>query len=325
MFSLTVENRSGQRLTLTHRENEYQVINVDGLNPPKAIIQSNNVVSMDGARFASSKLEPRNVVLTIKINGDVESNRLRLYRYFKTKQYSKIYYKNSSRSIYCEGYVETIECDLFENGQTMQVSIICHDPYLNDLEEIVYDLSQVIGMFEFPFSFGGSGVLPSVDDELEQEYLTSESGDDLATESNDLLEVDVFRTMTDDAIEFSILERQNFINIINTGDVDSGFIAELTASGTVVNPVIYNLDENSSFGVNCTLIAGDVLIIDTISGEKSVKLIRNGETQNYLRHVKRGSKWLVVNQGDNQYTYDAETGGDLIQMLVKFRTKYEAV
>lgn len=325
MFNLTVENRNGQRLTLTHREREYQILKIDGLNPPNALIHSNSVVGMDGARFASSKLEPRNIVITVKVNGDVEKNRLQLYNYFKTKQFCKIYYSNSSRSIYAEGIVETIECDLFENGETMQISVICHDPYLNAIDEIVYDLSQVIGKFYFPFSFGAAGVIPSIDDDLETDYLVTEAEDQLINEADDLIVREVFQTMTDDAIEFSIIDKSNVVNVVNTGDDDTGFIVELTAAGTVVNPVIYDVDDNISFAVNCTLIAGDRLTINTISGEKSVTLLRNGVEQNYLRYVRRGSKWLVVNQGDNQYTYSADAGGDLIQMLVKFRTKYEAV
>lgn len=293
MFNLTVETKSGQRITLTHRETDFQVLKVDGLNPPKALITSNTVVGMDGARFSSSKLEPRNIVITIKINGNVERNRLELYKYFKTKHYCKIYYSHGSRSIYAEGYVETIECDIFENGQTMQISIICHDPYLKGIDEIVYDMSKVIGAFEFPFAFGGNGVISP--------------------------------TTTDDAIEFSTYASENFVNVINSGDVDSGFIIEFTAYGTVVDPVVYCVDDNRSFGVNCTMTEGDVLIIDTISGEKSVTLVRDGERINYLKHIKKNSKWLVVRQGDNQYTYSATSGADLVNMIVKFRTNYEAV
>lgn len=293
MYTLNVENKNGQRFTLTGNETSYQIISVDGLNPPNATIQSTTVAGMDGSRFASAKLGERNIVLTIKINGDVEANRLYLYRYFKTKQYCKIYFANGSRSVYAEGYVETIECELFGNDQQMQVSIVCQDPYLKDIDEIVYDISQVIGMFEFPFAFGGNGVIDPTD--------------------------------TDDAIEFSIIDKENIVNIVNFGDTDSGFIIEIIALGAVTNPIIYCVDTDEFFGVNCTMAKGDVLTIDTIAGEKSVTFDHDGVKSNYLRYIQMGSSWLKVLQGDNQYTYGADSGSDMIQLLIKFRTRYEAV
>lgn len=152
MFELKVENMIGDMITLTQRESEYQIINIDGLNPPNAVINSSSVVGRDGSRFQSSKLTERNMVILIKINGDVERNRLNLYRYFKAKRWHRIYYKNGSRDVFIEGYVETIENNLFTSGQTMQISIVCHDPYFKSMEEIYSDISTVLSRFMFPFA-----------------------------------------------------------------------------------------------------------------------------------------------------------------------------
>lgn len=152
MFELKVENMIGDTLTLTQRESEYQVIGIDGLNPPNAIINSSAIVGMDGSKFQSSKLAERNLVLTIKINGDVERNRLNLYRYFKAKRKHKIFYKNGTRDVFIEGYVETISNNLFVADQTMQISIVCHDPYFKSVDEIYSDISTVLASFVFPFA-----------------------------------------------------------------------------------------------------------------------------------------------------------------------------
>lgn len=293
MFTLTAETKQGDSITLTDVESDYQVLNIDGLNPPNAVINSNSVAGMDGSKFASSKLEERNIVLTIGINGNVEENRLRLYRYFKTKQYCKIYYANGSKSVYAEGYVETIECALFEINQQMQISIVCQDPYLKDIEEVIYDISQVVGTFEFPFAFGAEGVLNP--------------------------------TTTDEAIEFSVIIKNRVVDVCNAGETETGVIIEMTASGTVVNPTIYCVDTNEKFALNLTLYASDILTINTIAGEKSVTLNHEGDVTNCLKYVERGSSWLKVERGDNLFTYSADEGDDLIQILFKFRTKYEAV
>ena len=152
MFELKVENMIGDVITLTQRESEYQVIGIDGLNPPSAIINSSAVVGRDGSKFQSSKLAERNLVITLKINGDVERNRLNLYRYFKSKRRHKIFYKNRSRDVFIEGYVEAIENNLFTSDQTMQISIICHDPYFKSVREIYSDISTVLARFTFPFA-----------------------------------------------------------------------------------------------------------------------------------------------------------------------------
>lgn len=293
MFKLRVENIKGQQFTLTNKEKDYQILSIDGLNPPKARINSNIVAGMDGSRFASSTLEERNIVLLIKINGDVEANRLYLYNYFRTKQYCKIYFENDRRSVYAEGHVETNECPLFENGQAMQVSIICHDPYLKDMEEMIFDLSQIFASFEFPFAFGADGVINP--------------------------------TTTDDAIEFSYIDKYTYVNVINEGDDESGFIIEITALAEVVNPTIYSVDTNERMGINASLVEGDVLIINSNKGEKSITLRHNGVDLNYLKYMRRNSTWLKLQVGDNQFTVDADAGGEFMQVLFKHRMRYEGV
>lgn len=152
MFTFKIETFNRIVLELTRKESQYQIISITGLNPPNAQINSSSVAGMDGAIFNSSLLDPRNVVITIKINGDVEKNRLLLYKYFRTKEKCKIFYQNSSLNVYIEGFVETLELNHFENSQTAQISIICLNPYFKDLKTIVDDISKIIKLFSFPFS-----------------------------------------------------------------------------------------------------------------------------------------------------------------------------
>lgn len=152
MYTAKIENSKGDLLTLTGQEAVFQVINIAGLNPPAAQINTTTIVGLDGAVFNSSKLQTRNLVLTIKINGDVETNRLLLYSYFKTKDKCKFYYTNNSLDVSIEGYVESVECDLFTNSEKAQISILCPYPYFKSLSEILTDSSNVTPQFVFPFS-----------------------------------------------------------------------------------------------------------------------------------------------------------------------------
>lgn len=160
MFILRVENSSGSILNLTHNEENFQVLSVDGLNPPNSKINTTEIAGMDGVLFNSSKLESRNIVITLKIKGDIETNRLLLYKFFRIKEKCKLYLKNKSRNVFIEGYVENNECNLFTNDERMQISIICPDPYFKDLEMLTDDISKVVSKFKFPFSINLDNPIP---------------------------------------------------------------------------------------------------------------------------------------------------------------------
>lgn len=152
MFECKIENLRNNILTLTQRESDFQVFDIQGLNPPKAQINVSKIAGIDGSRFNSSKLEERNIVLYVKLNGDIERNRLLLYTYFPTKEWCKFYYKNGCRDVYIEGYVETVEITSFTNNEVMQISIVCPNPYFKAAADIVDDISKALARFKFPFS-----------------------------------------------------------------------------------------------------------------------------------------------------------------------------
>lgn len=160
MFDLKVENMKGSILTLTQNESNYQVFDIQGLNPPKAQLNTSEIAGKDGSKFNSSKLEARNIVIYIKLNGDIEANRLHLNSFFITGQWCKIYYKNSSRDVYIEGYVESNEYTSFSNNEIMQISILCPDSYFKSMQELIDDISKALAAFEFPFSINSDAPIP---------------------------------------------------------------------------------------------------------------------------------------------------------------------
>ena len=157
MFTLKIENRFGDILELTHNKN-YIVTGVEGLNPPKAKINLSDIAGMNGALFNSAKAEVRNLVLTVLPQTPVEKNRLTLYRFAQVAQWCKIYYSNGSVDVQIEGYVETVNGSLFSKTQSLQVSIICPQPYFEGLHEIYNDISSLISAFEFPFAIEKEGI-----------------------------------------------------------------------------------------------------------------------------------------------------------------------
>ena len=160
MYTAKVQNSGGEILTLTQNERNWQVISIAGLNPPPSQINTTNIAGLDGAKFNSSKLNTRNIVIMLKINGEVERNRQYLYNFFRTKENCIFYFANQNRNVSIRGYVETVECDLFSSREIMQASIICPNPYFQSVAEIVSDVSDEAAAFSFPFSINIGSPIP---------------------------------------------------------------------------------------------------------------------------------------------------------------------
>lgn len=286
MFELIVENNKNKQIKLTQNESLFQIVDIKGLNPPEASIYTSKIASLHGLRYKSSKLSERNIVLTIKINGDVEKNRTTLYQFFKSGAYCKLFYKNSSKDVYCEGYVETIECGLFTNDVQMQVSILCCDPFLYAINNIFIDISKTFSNFEFPFAIEEEGIV------------------------------------------FSGFDTHRQVEIINSGEVESGIIITLQATvDNIQNPVIYNAVSGQFLKLNITMNEGDTIIINTTKGKKTIKKIIDGVVSNAINTLEPKSTWFQLSSDSNLnlFTYSADTNEDFLKINFEYNTIYEGI
>ena len=282
MYSLRVENDKGDTLELTNNPS-YKVYKIEGLNPPQATVNSSVNATRDGSKINSVRLGDRNIVIYTTIEGDVEANRINLYKYFPLKKTVKLYFNNDSRNVYIEGTVEIIECDLFSSKQVAQISLICPQPYFKDVDNLVTSFGDVSKLFAFPFSMPKTGV------------------------------------------EISAITTNVRKAIVNTGDVESGIIIKLFATGTVVNPIIYDVLKRTQLRLNFTMLSGDTVVINTNQGEKTIELIRSGINHNILGNMTPSSSWFTLESGDNVYTYDAESGSSSLQLTFTTAILYSGV
>lgn len=160
MYSLKIENTNGEIFELTHDFGNYYVTDVSGLTPPATTINTAKAGIIDGTFFNSASVEERNIVISLTINGDIEANRQKLYRIFPRKTACTVYFKNANRDVKIQGYVETIEADLFSKREKAQISIICPRPYFEDLATIYAELAATLSMFEFPFAIEEDNPIP---------------------------------------------------------------------------------------------------------------------------------------------------------------------
>jgi len=303
MYVAKIENKRGNILTLTQNETAYQIVRIDGLNPPNAQINTLTMASIDGARFNSSKLLTREIVLTIQLNGGgtiVEENRQKLYRYFPTKEWCKFYYKNNHRDVFIEAYVESVEVSPFDNAQQMQVAILCCEPYFKGIEMIVDDISKRIPCFEFPFAFGSNGATnPGVISDLS----------------------------TDDAIPFSEIQVDRVTHVYNDSESECGMIIDTYILHPITKLNIQNTETGEFLELDYEFLEGDEVIINTNLGQKSITLIRNGISSNLFIALVKGSTFFQLALGDNFFGFTLNEGADdgYVSILFKHYTVYRGV
>lgn len=160
MFILKIQNTKGEIFELTRDSANYYIIGIQGLTRPATAVNSSTGGTVDGSFYNSARVEQRNIVIDIVINGDIETNRQRLYQIFPTKTKCTIYFANANRNVQIDGYVETLTGDLFVQREKIQISIICPRPYFEDLETIYTELSKIVRKFEFPFSIEEDEPIP---------------------------------------------------------------------------------------------------------------------------------------------------------------------
>ncbi len=267
------------------RNKNYTVTNITGLNPSSAVVNSSALATMDGAVYNNSRKNSRNIVMTVLPERDIEANRLNLYRYAQPKYPVRVYFENERRNVYIDGYVETHECDLFSNRQAAQISIICPQPFFRETTENRTIASSVEPLFEFEFS-----------------------------------------TEHDVPKEFSRIMKDKEIIVENKGDTETGVFIEMHATGDVSDPVIYNRSTGEFFALNISMYNGDSVFINTNPGEKSVKgQNRSGKMDNLMNYMDLESRWLVLRQGQNVFTYEASGGYEYLHFDITVKDKFEGV
>lgn len=281
-MEITITNHIGQSLMLDTLK--YPVVEVEGLTPSGATINTSTLATTDGSHFNSSRINERNIVLTIVPEAaDVEKARLTLYKYFKPKRNCTLTFKTKYRHVKIDGRVETFEGGLYSAKQAFQISVICPRPFFEDMNEVIVTQSAVVDAFKFPFE------------------------------------------TTEEEIELSTLETLQDVNVVNVGEESTGLTIELLATGTVLEPTIYNKTIGQKMTIREELKRGDIIKIDTRQGQKKIALISNGIQTNIINDIVKGSNWLSLEIGENIFSFSSIYGVENLDVTYRFNPLYEGV
>lgn len=281
MYTLIVQNKYGDQLELTHNP-AYTVYNIEGLDPPDAQINTTHNAGYDGSVFNSAYEKDRTITITMTIESPAEANRIALYRYLKTKFPVRLFYKNGTRDVYIDGFVQSMQIGFFQRKQVIQITIFCPKPNFSGAVSVVQEFYSVEALFEFPFDIS-------------------------------------------EPIPFSEIVTGVEKSIINAGDLETGVTITIDAVGTVENPKVYNVDDNTFIILSFTMQDGDTITIDTRQGEKSITLHRGGSDINLIGHMQRNSTWFQLQPGDNVFTTAADTGAENMMVTFTVVDQYQGV
>lgn len=282
MLKLEYITEKGAVLPLTNNS-KFKLSNVDGITLAEVDISSTTVSGMDGDFVTAKTTQPRSIVLDISIEtADVETVKRYIMQYIKPKQTATLRMTQNDRVTQIKGIVESIEMPRFSNAVTMQVSLYCSQPYWEDVDSNVTEITEVLDMH----------------------YFTDEPDDMLY--------------FIDDGIVMGEYDANRTKTIVNDGDVSVGMDIHIIALGGVTNPVLYK-SNGEYIGADVTMETNDEIIIKTGKGEKSITM--NGE--NIMSKLRRGSTWIQLDTGDEDYTIDSEDGTESnMYFNIVYRRRY---
>lgn len=175
MYTLKVTNHLGDTIELTHNP-AYEVASVEGMEPADATIHTTKYAGGDGSTFNSARVDERTITITMAINAPAEANRIALYRYFKPKHKVRVWIKNGARDVYADGVVQSMQVAYFDKKETVQIAILCPDPFFYDAVTGAQEMSSITPEFEFILDLPPEGK-PMSEIDLTTEHNIINTGD----------------------------------------------------------------------------------------------------------------------------------------------------
>jgi len=298
-----ITNPDGQShkmiLTNPERSGGLAIFRIEGLGPANATINTTDLAVGDGAFFNSARIQKRNITLTIKpmFAPTVEDARLLVYRFFPTGRRIKLEFQTRNRLVETYGFVETNTPEIFSKQQTIQISVVCPDPFFYALGMGHSVFTGVQPMFEFPFS--------------------NES-------------------LTEDLLIMGDIVFDNRADVLYEGDADTGITITVTMLGPLLGGTIqiFNVLTQETMTINAsrvTAITGqqlalnDQIIITTTRGRRGVQLLRQGIFYNIIGALDRGANWFQLTPGDNVFTFDTSNEADALIMRFDYQIAFRGI
>lgn len=291
MREITCANQDGLSITFGDRPSPFLLENCDGVYTVQNTVSTSENTLLDGDTYLGSRMQRRNIVLTLRDNvgADHRLNRQALYDLFKKGSRGTLTYTEDGISRTIGYYVESVVVSGTERARQATVSLLCPDPLFYAETDMVVRMANYTAQFEF-----------------QHEFL--DGGEELGVRNEDRLQT-----------------------IENSGAADGiGMTITITASGPVTNPSITHVEKAETIQIGTMdypfeMILGDIVRITTGTGNKHVYRMRDGIQTEINEYLSEESVFIQLSSGINTIGYAADSGADNMEIEIVYRYQYVGV
>lgn len=284
MFNFKYKNTDGQTLELGQKR-PFLITSREGLEQVENEITSTTQYNLDGAQLVGQRLNTRLITLKGEVVGEYQDELEEL--------------RKDLISVFNPKIAGALEYHVGDNIYTIDV------------------------LAETAPKFGSTQTSQTYDFTIELRALNPYWYD--VTDYNKLIPLSQIENQMTWPLEikanyvFSSIISGNITTITNNGDVETGAEYTLKVSGDVQNVKVLNVVSGEFFKINYTFEAGDVIVLNTIHNNFSVKLTKSdGDVINLIGNRDLSSSFFQLNKGDNYIQVTADVGKDLIIADMKF-------
>lgn len=293
MRDLIFTNANGQSVEISG-DRPYLIQSFEGGDGVKNNIYTVKSPSQDGQTETGKNLDTREITISGLIVAPqanvLESYRRELLTVFNPKLTGTLQYT-------CEGVQKVISCEVETppafgdpsmRWQTFSITLLCPNPFWQDITESVNEIALWLPEFEF-------------------------------------VDPDGFE-IPPGGMEFGERAPSLIVDVENPGDVPCGMRILFTALATIANPSIMNVNTREQFRIVKTMAAGEVIEVNTNWGSKGVTGTLNGQTLNYFNYADLlSSTFMQLQPGSNPLRYDSDSGLDSLDVTIRFTPQYLGV
>lgn len=257
----------------------------DGLYSVAGTVQRQENAMTDGSTYLGTVQQARNITLTLydRLNDVHDDARTSVFNAFPLKTQGVLTYQENGAPKRIGYYVESVQPESMGKARLITVSLLCPDPFFEDVSESEAVTSQSAGAFSFAHEF-------------------LEAGESLG-EITDLGGITVFNWSGADSIGVRLVLQAK-------GSVTNPWVKH-SPTGSVMQ----------FSGVS--MAKGDQLTVTTHPGNMTCKLKKAaGSTQNVLSKLTFASEFLRLSSGKNGFSKGAGSGAGNLTLRVFYRNKY---
>jgi hypothetical protein len=269
---IEIQKKDGGVLTLPiYDATNFQIKDIQGLDPVKANIVTSNFAHIDGSQFQSSRREMRNIVIKLGIDSfgvgnTVQELRKELYSYFMPKSSVKIkFVRDLLSSLVINGQVESFESSMFVKEPEATISILCFDPDLYSENVITNSGTTVSGVTDTDIYYDGdvdSGFIFRMTANTSMDSFTIQNTLSDGSTRKLIFDSPLFPILPDNIITISTIPGDKYVRINRSGTTTSILWAmdpasdwvnlypgnnKIRVNSSVINTP-YTIEYNSRFG-----------------------------------------------------------------------------